>query len=238
MASIVVERIVDGIATGLLGVVALHALGTTAAGEYAPAARKASLLVSAGFAALCAVLVGALFLREKTLRLVEGVLRVLSPRLARSAVSMLDAFISALHLGSGFKAVLFFALTALYWGLAGFGLWLLAPAFGFHITALMAATILALQVVGVMIPAGPGMIGPFQLSMQIGLSLFFADVFAPSSPVGARAAAYANTTWMLQLGTQLALGLTFMLLGHVALRGLFAPSDEPAASREPTVASP
>src|SRR5438309_12114278 len=37
MASIVVERIVDGIAIGLLGIVALRALGASASGEYASA---------------------------------------------------------------------------------------------------------------------------------------------------------------------------------------------------------
>lgn len=236
MASIVVERIVDGIATGLLGVIALHALGTTASGEYAPAARKASLFVTTGFASLCGLLLAAFFLRERTLRAVDGVLRLFSPRLAKAAVSMLDAFISALHLGSGFKAVLFFLLTVLYWGLAGFGLWLLAPGFGFHITALMTATILALQVVGVMIPAGPGMIGTLQLFTQIGLSLFVADAFARNSPVAAHAAAFANTTWMMQFGVQIGLGLTFMLLGHVALRGLFSRSDESTAESEATAA--
>jgi uncharacterized membrane protein YbhN (UPF0104 family) len=207
-------------------------------GEYASAARKASLLVALGFGVLCAALLGALFLRERTLRLVGAVLRPLSPRLERAAVSMLDAFISGLHLGSGFKALLFFFLTALYWGLCAFGLWLLAPAFGFHLSPLMAGTILTMQVVGVMIPAGPGMIGTLQLFTQIGLSLFVPDAFTRGSPVAARAAGYANTVWMLQFGVQVALGLVFMLLGHVALRGLFDRSTEAERDPEPVAASP
>src|SRR5256885_8192494 len=153
MASIVVERVVDGIAIGLLGVLALRALGATAGGDYASAARKASLLVALGFGVLCAALLGALFLREKALRLVAATLRPLSPRLERAAVSMLDAFISSLHLGSGLKALLFFFLTAVYWGLCAFGLWLLAPAFGFHLSPLMAGTSLPLQLVGVVLSA-------------------------------------------------------------------------------------
>jgi len=238
MASIVVERVVDGIAIGLLGVVALRALGSSASGEYASAARKASLLVALGFGILCAGLLGALFLREKTLRLVGAALRPLSPRLERSAVSMLDAFISALHLGSGFKALLFFFLTGLYWWLCAFGLWLLAPAFGFHLSLLMAGTILAMQVVGVMIPAGPGMIGTLQLFTQIGLSLFVADAFTRGSPVAARAAGYSNTVWMLQFGIQVLLGVVFMLSGHVALGGLFGRSAEAERDPEAVAASP
>ena len=238
MASIVVERVVDGIAIGLLGVIALHALGTSAGGEYASAARKASLLVALGFGGLCVLLLSALFLRDNTLRLVAAVLRPFSPRLASAAVSMLDAFISALHLGSGFKAILFFFLTALYWCLSGFGLWLLAPAFGFRLSPLMAGTILAMQVVGVMIPAGPGMIGTLQLFTQIGLSLFVPGAFARGSSTAARAAGYANTVWMLQFGMQVALGVVFMLLGHVALRGLFGRSVEAERDPEPVAASP
>jgi len=237
MASIVVERVVDGIAIGLLGVIALHALGAGASGEYASAARKASLLVALGFGALCMGLVVALFLREKTLRLVGACLRPFSARLERAAVSMLDAFISALHLGSGFKALLFFLLTALYWGLCAYGLLILAPAFGFELSPLMAGTILAMQVVGVMIPAGPGMIGTLQLFTQIGLSLFFADAFTRGSPVSARAAGYANTVWMLQFGVQVLLGVIFMLSGHVALGGLFGRSAEAERDAEAVAAS-
>jgi uncharacterized membrane protein YbhN (UPF0104 family) len=238
MASIVVERIVDGIAIGLLGVLALHHLGSSASGEYASAARKASLFVALGFGGLCALLLCALFLRERTLRLVQAILRPFSPRLSSAVASMLDAFISALHLGSGPKAVLFFFLTAFYWGLSAFGLSLLAPAFGFHLSPPMAATILAMQVVGVMIPAGPGMIGTLQLFTQIGLSLFVPDAFTRGSPAAARAAGYANTVWMMQFGMQIMLGVIFMLLGHVNLRGLFGRSADAERDSEAVAASP
>jgi hypothetical protein len=94
----------------------------------------------------------------------------------------------------------------------------------------MVCTILAMQVVGVMIPAGPGMIGTLQLFTQIGLSLFVVGAFASGSPVAARAAGFANTVWMLTFGTQTVLGVIFMMLGHVSLRGLFGAgaAEEPA----------
>src|SRR2546423_481050 len=69
MASIVVERIVDGIAVGMLGTAALRTLGSSAGGDYAGAARKASLLMAVGFGILCVALVAALLLREQALRL-------------------------------------------------------------------------------------------------------------------------------------------------------------------------
>ena len=95
---------------------------------------------------------------------------------------------------------------------------LLAPAFGFHgLTPLMLAVILTIQVVGVMVPAGPGMVGTMQFFTQAGLSLFTADAFS------ARGAGYANTIWLLQFGEQVALGLVFLVAGHVSLKGLLGP---------------
>jgi uncharacterized protein (TIRG00374 family) len=238
-ASIVVERIVDGVAIGVLGIIALRMLGANASGRYAEFARQASVLVALGFLTLCVAVTAAFFLRERAVQLTSSLLRPFAPRLAQRASSMLDAFISALHLGSGWKALAFFALTALYWTLNGAGLSLLATAFGFRLTPLMVATILALQVVGVMVPAGPGMIGTMQFFTQAGLSLFVADAFTRGSPVAARAAGYANTVWMLNFGVQVGLGALFMLLGHVSLRGVLQPSREASSDVDlPAAASP
>jgi glycosyltransferase 2 family protein len=238
-ASIVVERIVDGIAIGVLGIVALRMLGENASGRYADFARHAAVLVALGFFVLCVVVTVAFFFRERAVQLTSSLLRPFAPQLAQRASSMLDAFISALHLGSGWKAFAFFILTALYWGLLGAGLSLLAPAFGFHLNALMVATILAVQVVGVMVPAGPGMIGTMQFFTQAGLSLFVADAFTRGSPVAAQAAGYANAVWMLGFGVQVGLGVLFMLLGHVSLRGVLQPARDASSDGDlPAAASP
>lgn len=230
MASIVVERIVDGIFIGVLGILALRALGDSAAGRYVDFARKASVLVAAGFFGLCVAVVTAFFLRERALALTRAVLQPLSPRLAAKATSMMDGFIGALHLGSGWKVLAFFFLTALYWTLNAVGLGVLAPAFGFTaLTPLMLAAILTIQVVGVMVPAGPGMIGTMQFFTQAGLSLFVADGFS------ARAAGFANTIWLLQFGFQVTLGLVFLMTGHVSLKGLLGANTvaEDAAAVAP-----
>ena len=240
LASCVVERVIDGISVGILGIVALRLLGESASGRYAAFARKAAVLVAGGFGAVCVALVAAYFLRGPALRLTRACVGKVSPRLADSAAGMLDAFISALHLGSAWKLVAVLLLTAAYWGLAAFGLLLLAPAFGMHLLPLMAATVLAIQVVGVMVPAGPGMVGTLQFFTQIGLSLFVAGALTdPGASV--RAAAYANTIWILQFGQQLGLGLIFLLAGHVSLRGIFgrdaASPPGPASTAAPVDAA-
>ena len=219
LASIVVERIVDGIAIGVLGIVSLRMLGHSASGRYVEFAKTASVLVAAGFLALCVALVLAVLFHDRALVLTERLLRPISPRIASRASSMLDAFIGAVHLGSGWRLVWFFALTALYWSMTAAAMGILAPAFGFTgLTPLMLAVILTIQVVGVMVPAGPGMVGTMQFFTQAGLSLFDPAGFS------AHGAAFANTVWLLQFVEQVALGLTFLIAGHVSLKGLLATS--------------
>jgi len=78
--------------------------------------------------------------------------------------------------------------------------------------------------VGVMVPAGPGMVGTMQFFTQAGLSLFDPGGFS------ARGAAFANTIWLLQFIVQVGLGTIFLVAGHVSLKGLLGPSpveDEP-----------
>ena len=227
LASIVVERIVDGICIGVLGVISLRMLGQSASGRYVDFAKSASVLVALGFFVLCVALVLAVLFRDRALAFAEKLLRPISPRLAMRATGMLDAFIGAVHLGSGWRLVFFFALTALYWTLTAAAMGLLAPAFGFTgLTPLMLAVILTIQVVGVMVPAGPGMVGTMQFFTQAGLSLFHPDGFS------AHGAAFANTVWLLQFFVQVALGTIFLIAGHVSLKGLFGalPAEEEEAA--------
>ena len=228
LASIVVERIVDGIFIGLLGIVCLRMLGSSASGRYVEFARSASVLVALGFLGLCVALVLAVLFRDRAIALVSRLLRPLSPRLSSRVTDMLDAFIGAVHLGSGWRLISFFGLTALYWSLTAWALGIVAGAFGFTgLTPLMLAVILTIQVVGVMVPAGPGMVGTMQFFTQAGLSLFDPAGFS------ARGAAYANTVWLLNFTEQLALGLTFLLAGHVSLKGLLRagpPAEDEAAA--------
>ncbi len=226
-ASVVVERIVDGIAIGVLGIVCLRLLGHSASGRYVEFARKASVLVALGFLALCAVLVLAVLFHDRTLAVVNRLLRPISPGLAHRVTNMLDAFIGAVHVGSGWSMLWFFVLTAVYWTLTAWAMGVLAPAFGFtRLTPLMLAVILTIQVVGVMVPAGPGMVGTMQFFTQAGLSLFAADGFS------AHGAAFANTVWLLQFLVQVGLGTIFLVAGHVSLKGLLAsaPIEDEAAA--------
>jgi len=75
--------------------------------------------------------------------------------------------------------------------------------------------------VGVMIPAGPGMVGTFQAATVLGVSLF-----VPKEVLDTRGTAYANVLWAVQLAFTAALGLFFLFSRHIRMAQIFsAPSE-------------
>lgn len=220
LSSIVVERAADGLFTGVLLVVALLALP-----DGLPAIRVlrvAGLVVTVAFASVLGVLAYAYRHRARAVGLARALLRPLSPRLAGRAADVLDAFIHGLRVLPGTRTLAaFVALTAVYWGLVTAGMALLALGFGFHLGLAAACALAGVLVVGVMIPAGPGMIGTFQGAIVLGLSLF-----APPEAVATRGLAYANVLWAVQLAQLTALGVPFLFSEHVrASRLLGAPAE-------------
>jgi hypothetical protein len=211
LSSVVAERAGDGLFTGLLLVVALFSVPAGTAGLRM--FRVGGALVTAAFATVVAFLVFAYRSRVGAVALVRGALHWLSPRLSERAAGMLDAFIHGLRVlpGPGSLAA-FFGLTALYWGLVTVSLAVLAAGFGFRLGVAEACTLVGVLVVGVMIPAGPGMLGTFQGAIVNGLSLF-----APPEAVATRGAAYANVLWAAQLVQVTALGVPFLFSRHVSL---------------------
>jgi uncharacterized protein (TIRG00374 family) len=227
LASILVERVIDGLAVGVLGIVSLHLLATT--GSTADLARKASAVVTAAFGALCVALVIAFFMRERTVSLVRRLGRPISPKLADRVAHMLDNFIRGLHLGSAASVLGVLALTAVHWVLHALGYWIVAVAFGLPLTPLMICTVLASNVVGVMVPAGPGNVGTSQLSTMLGVSIFMKGALTLPA-----VAAYANTLWLLQIVQAVGLGLIFVMVGHVSLAGLFSAAEAEPPPGPPT----
>ncbi len=220
LSSVVVERVVDGIFMGLMLLAALLAVPEGTPGL--ALLRMGGVIVSLAFAGLLAFIVVAYRNRESAVRLVSSGLGAVSPRFAKRAAGMLDAFIHGLRiLPSRRDVALFFALTILYWGLNAFGMALLARGFGFRLGAIEAVALLGVLVAGVMIPAGPGMVGTFQGAVVLGLALF-----APPAVVATRGLAYANVLWGIQLVQVTIFGLLFVTSRHVHVGRLFSAPGE------------
>ncbi len=220
LSSVVVERVVDGLFMAALLVLTLLAVPEGTPGLRL--LRAAGLAVLLAFGGLLAFLVVAYRNRAMAVRITHRVLGPISSRLADRVSGMMDAFIHGLRLvPSRRKLLAFFGLTFFYWALNGFGMKVLALGFGFDLSPLAAFTVLGVLVVGVMIPAGPGMVGTFQAAVVLGLSLF-----APREAVDTHGNAYANVLWLAQLGQTTLLGLTFMFSRHIQLDRIFRAPRE------------
>ncbi len=203
MASVVFERLVDGLAvTAFLLVFLVGLPGDVPHVEWVRRGAVAMLLL---FVGLLAAIVAARWRREWLSRFVGGSVGVFAPRLAQRVRRMIDAFVGGLSsIPSVREAAGIFALTGAYWGLNGLATWLLALGFDIHLTFSQAFTCLGIRALGITLPAGPGMVGTFQAFMQLGLSMFVPGL----EP--ARAAAFANVLWFCQFGQQVLLGLLFL----------------------------
>jgi uncharacterized protein (TIRG00374 family) len=220
LSSVVVERVVDGLFTAALLVLTLLAVPEGTPGLRL--LRVGGLAVLLAFTALLAFLVVAYKNRAMAVRITHRILDPVSPRLAERVSGMMDAFIHGLRLvPSRRKLLAFFGLTLLYWALNGFGMKVLARGFGFDLAPLQAFTVLGVLVVGVMIPAGPGMVGTFQAAVVLGLSLF-----APKEAVDTHGNAYANVLWLAQLAQQTLFGVIFMFSRHIRLDRIFRAPRE------------
>ena len=214
LSSVVVERAADGLFVGLLMVVALLAVPDTTPGIRF--FRVGGVIVTVAFALVIGFLALGYRNRALAVSVPRAILRPVSPRLGERAAGVLDAFIHGLRVLPGRRSVAtFFGLTALYWALSACGMALLAAAFGFGLTVAQTCALLGVLVVGVMIPAGPGMIGTFQGAVVVGLSLF-----APAQAVATRGMAYANVLWAAQIVQVTALGVPFLFSRHVQVARL------------------
>jgi glycosyltransferase 2 family protein len=218
LSSVVVERVADGLFTAVLLILTLLAVPEGTRGLHA--FRLAGVIVFLAFASLLAFLVLAYRNRPRAVRLTHRLLDPFSKHAAERAAGMMDAFIHGLRLvPSRRKVASFFLLTLVYWAMNGWGIQIFARSFGFRLDLLSAYTVLAVLVVGVMIPAGPGMVGTFQAAVAGGLSLFVAGA-------GERAFAFANVLWLVQLGQQTLLGVFFLFSRHIRLARIFeAPAE-------------
>ena len=226
LSSVVTERMADGIFTGILLSVTLLAVPDSAPGV--AVLRTGGVVVSLVFGTALAFLVMAYRNRARAVQFVGATLRPVSERLAHRAEGILDAFIHGFRLVPGPRGfVVFVLLTLAYWGLNALGMKVLALGFGFDLGLVESCALLGVVVVGVMIPAGPGMVGTFQGAVVVALGLF-----APSAAVATRGTAYANVLWATQVLQLTAFGLFFLFSRHIQLARLASAPREVGAELE------
>ncbi len=222
LATVVVERVIDALVMASLLVVMLFLLEDLV---LVPAQLQTwSIVLLALFLLLLGFLVLAYRRQESTVSWFKRLVNPLSSRLAERLASILHSFIDGLKALPNARLIAgFLLLTGLYWFLAGAGMVYMFGAFD-ELSSLgwvEGFTTLAVLCVGLMIPAGPGMIGNFHYFVKLGLSLFVAEAI-----LGSAGLAYAIVVHAMQLGQQVLVGVVFLFAGQVSFKRLIsAPGD-------------
>lgn len=175
--TVAVERVIDGLVTSLCVVWALVALPHLETDD--PIARSLPYYGALAVGVFSAAMVGLfLFLWQRSLavKLVDWTFGLLSKRLsalvAAKVASVADGVRSIAHPG---LAAGFLGETLVYWGLNAAGMWLLGWGCGLDMTFAHAVAVMGILAIGILLPAGPGLFGNFQLAISVALQLYFAE---------------------------------------------------------------
>lgn len=206
------ERIIDGFFVGLILFTALalapgqpigFELAGTAYRDPAMVGRAARLALI-GFSMAFVLLV--LFRWQERLmsRAIRATLGRISETLAERVTSMIERLASGLgFLRDRRSAAIYVLLTAIYWAMQIFGIWLILQGCGFHeLTYVEACAITGVFALGFMLPSPPGFFGAFQATFYAGLLLYFSDARVKSD--GAAAVFF---TYLIQIGNTILVGL-------------------------------
>jgi hypothetical protein len=245
MATVVLERIVDGIAIAVLLRVLLFFVPVQ--GDQVGLIQTAANLMFAVFGGGLLFLLFGLWQQRRAVALVRGTLGRVAPNLGEKVAGMIDTFVGALRMLPGWRQTAgFFGLTALYWALNGYGMSLLTRAFDcsaavdptcqpLHLGFGQGFVVLCVLIVGIMIPAAPGMMGTFQWAVKLGLGLFL-----PAQVINASGLAYANVMWLAQTLQQVLVGMVLLALSPVSFReitGKLSSDAESPVAPEPVAES-
>ena len=222
LATVVVERAFDALVMTSLLVVLLFVLQDRI---LVPVHLQSwSYVILAVFLLLLGFLALAYRHQESTVAWFRRLVAHLSQRAADRLASVLHSFIDGLKALLNARLLAGFVLTTVvYWLISGAGMVYLFGAFDElgSLGWVEGFTVLAVLCVGLIIPAGPGMIGNFHYFVKLGLSLFVAE-----AALGSAGLAYAIVLHGIQLGQQLLVGIAFLFIGRVSFRRILsAPGD-------------
>lgn len=202
MASVVTERLADGLTNVGLFFVLLTWMPPTAA--LPDKVRLMAELALYGFGGACLALVLMVWSRDRTERLVGAFLRPRWPRLAERFTQLFGVFVQGLRpLMAPRRLLAFVALTVVYWAINGGVTTILARSYGLDVPWVAGPFAIVLVVFAVTLPAGPAFAGTLQLGFLLGLR--------PFGVTDDQAALVAISVHLIQIGSQaMLIGVGFL----------------------------
>lgn len=176
LGTVAVERVIDGMVTSLCVVWALVALPQLpSADKLAQSLPYYGTFAVSAFAAAFIALALFLWQRELAVALVKATLGRFSPRLGALVASKILGVADGVRSIARPRLALAFLFESLvYWGLNALGMWLLGWGCGLDMSFGHAIGLMGILAIGILLPAGPGLFGNFQLSLSTALKLYFA----------------------------------------------------------------
>jgi uncharacterized protein (TIRG00374 family) len=234
LGTVAVERVVDGLVTSLCVVwafVALPRLSTE--DELARSLPYYGALAVGVFAAAFIALALFLWQRELALRLVRGTIGRVSPRLGELLASKVAGIADGIRSISRPRLAFSFLFeTFLYWTLNAAGMWLLGWGAGLDMTFGHAVAVMGILAIGILLPAGPGLFGNFQLAISTALKLYFAAEIVSSA-----GAVYIFLLYITQAISITLAGVVPLYALRLSFGDLLRTSSEPEPEREDIAAA-
>lgn len=181
--TVAVERVFDGLLTACCVVWALGVLPHRATDD--PLADNLPYygwLAVSVFGAAFAGLLLFLWQRALAVRLIELTFGLLSKSLASKVAAKVGSIAEGIRSIAVPRLAMGFLFESLaYWSLNALGMWVLMRAVGMDLSIGHAVALMGILAIGILLPAGPGMFGNFQLAVSVGLRLFLADEIVGSA---------------------------------------------------------
>jgi len=167
LSTIFVERLLDILT--ILCILLMVVLQASVPGWLLKSGYTAVILFSLMILFICFLY----FRTEKTLNLIRPVLGKLPHRFRGKIEGFINNFVVGFKIiGSPGKLLGILILSALIWGISGLAIYSLFWFQGLKLSLQVAFVVLVVTIIGVSLPTAPGMLGNFQISCIVALSLF------------------------------------------------------------------
>lgn len=223
LATVVVERVIDGVLFVALFFLFISFLPPNG-NPKVETVKFSGYLAGAVFMGALLVLIAGYVRRQWTVSIIDRIGSRIHAGLTRKVVRVLDSFLDGLKILPDKRRIFWFvALTIVYWAIQGFGMKVMAEAVNIHDLSYAGGfALLAILVVGIMIPGGPGMTGTFELALAAGFSLL---LLSPESQ--GNITLFTIMLHVSQLVAQVVVGLPYLILPHARItNAVTSPAPE------------
>jgi uncharacterized protein (TIRG00374 family) len=227
LGTMAVERVFDGLFLALGSFIAVALARRTT--EVPGWVHLAGLIAFGVFFTALVVLIMALWQRDRAVALCRRLFGLISQRLGDRLAHIAEGVVDGFKVLPNFKRLAAFLFaTGAYWLLNAAAVWVLALGMKIPLSYGQSVAVMCLVGIGIMIPAGPGFIGNFELFAEGALGLYL-----PKDLLASRGAAYILTFHATNAFWYTCTGFLALLSPEVSFTRFWHASTAPSAQLEP-----